>query len=227
MTGEKNFLIRSFQNKKGSPPDEPSPSSKLQKITGMESINLNNYVEKNYQKWLDYANFYADKNGLTGMGEEILQFVFDVVLVDMDRQRVLKLLNSKYGNYNELHTYILGMIKISAYSPRSDFRRKVINGSHIDYNVDFRKLKIPDEEFNPDIPDRSEEIFSQFQWVRNELETLEVSTLHKDVFRFKFFCGNPLSEWPGPEPKEKIYKIYNQVRDLLKERVETNQLQVS
>jgi len=193
----------------------------------METLNLNDYIEKNYKKLLDYSSFYADKNNLTGMGQEILQFVLEIVLVDMDRQRVLKLLNTKYGNYNELHTYIMGMIKINAFSPRSDFRRKVINGAHIDYNVDFRKLKIPDEPYNPDIPDRSDVIFSQFETVRNELDALKVSDFEKDVFRWKFFLGNRISEWPGPESEGRLYKAYNLVLDFLKKQISVKQLQFS
>jgi len=193
----------------------------------METLNLNDYIEKNYKKFLEYSNFYADKNNLTGMGQEILQFVLEIVLVDMDRERVLKLLNAKYGDYNELHAYILGMIKINAYSPRSDFRRKVINGAYIDYNVDFRKLKIPDETYNPDIPDRSDVIFVQFETVRNELDALKVSDFEKDVFRWKFFLGNPMSEWPGPESEGRLYKAYNLVLDFLKEQISVKQLQFS
>ena len=193
----------------------------------MENLNLNNYIERNYCKFLEFANFHAAKNKLDGMGSELLQFVFEIVLVDMDRQRVLKLLNTKYGNFNELHAYIMGMIKINAYSPRSDFRRKVINGAYIDYNVDFRKLKIPDETYNPDIPDRSDVIFAQFETVRNELEALEVSDFEKDVFRWKFFLGNHISEWPGPESESKLYKTYNLVLDFLKKQISMKQLQFS
>lgn len=188
---------------------------------------MNNYLEKNYQKFLDYSNFQADNNNLTGMGPEILQFVLEIVFCDMDRNRVMKLLNSKYGNYNELHTYIMGMIKINAYSPRSDFRRKIIDGKHIDCNANVFKLKILDEVFDADIPDRSEVIFSEFEQVRNELEALDLSEFEKEVFRWRFFYDENISDWPGPEPKSKIYKTYNHVLGFLKDRIASKQLQFS
>ncbi|MGD9931767.1 MAG: hypothetical protein AB7U05_17235 [Mangrovibacterium sp.] len=192
----------------------------------MESLTLNNYFEKNYKKLLDYANFHADKNGLTGMGEDILSFVLEIVLANMDRNRVLRLLQSKYGNYNELHTYIMGMIKINAYSSRSDFRRKILSNAKLDYSVNVGRLKIMDVTHDPE-QDLAGDIFARIQRVRNELEALEVSDLEKDVFKFKFFYGHNLSEWDGPEPKSKVYKIYNRVIDILKDRIVPNQLQLS
>lgn len=197
---------------------------KFNRIADIMGNLLNVYLEKNYQKFLDYSNFHADKNNLTGMGQEMLQFVLEIVLVDMDRQRVITLLNSKYGNYNELHTYIMGMIKINAYSPRSDFRRKVIDCKYINDKVDFRKLRMIDDVYDMDIPDRADEIFSQFEMVRNELAALEISELDKEIFRWRFFYGNTISEWPGAEPKSKLYSTYNRVLGILKERITANQL---
>jgi hypothetical protein len=190
----------------------------------MDTVSLNSYIENNYQKFLDHANFQADKYGYTGMGEEILQFVFEIVLVDMDREKVMNLLASKYGDYNELHAYIMGMIKINAYSPRSDFRRKIIDRKYIDDNVDFRRLRIVDEIYDPDILDRADEIFSQFEIVRNELAALDISDFEKEVFKWRFFYDNNISEWPGPEPKSKLYVTYNRVLDILKERIAAKQL---
>jgi len=181
------------------------------------SLDLNDYIEKNYGKFLDYANFHAEKNGLTGSGEEILQFVLEIVLVDMDRSKVLSMLNKKYGNYNELHAYILGMIKINAFSPRSDFRRKIINGSNIDININVQRLKIADDPIEEE--DRSERIFNQITSVRLQLQQLDIPESDKEIFRFKFLCGNHLSQWPGPEPKERIYKVYNQVLAAIKKKL--------
>lgn len=192
------------------------------------SFELNDYIERNYQKFLDYAKFHADRNNLTGMGEDLLQFVLEIILVDMDRKKVLSLLLKKYGNYNELHTYILGAIKINAFSPRSDFRRKVVNKLPIDRNSNIKRLNIECEIFDPDEIDPETKTLIRFNRIRTELELLDISDTAKDVFRWKFILGNNISEWPGPEPKSKLYAMYNHVVDAIRDRVNSkNQLQLS
>lgn len=189
------------------------------------SLELSQYIKDNYRKFLDYAKFHADKNNLSGMGEELLQFVLEIVFADIDRPKVEKLLNTRYGNYNELHTYILGMIKINAFSPRSDFRRKILNRLPIDHKVNFRRLDIECSDYSD--YDYASDVLTKFERIRIELDKADIPDLAKDIFRWKFICGNQISEWPGMEPKSKLYKMYNVAVAAIKEKVNRQKAEIN
>ncbi|GET19877.1 hypothetical protein [Prolixibacter denitrificans] len=180
----------------------------------MTDKDLDQYIEKNYRKFLDYANFHASRNGLTNLGSELLNFVLEIVLGDMDRGKVLDLLGRKYGNYNELHTYILGMIKINAFSPRSDFHRKVLNRLPIDDNVNVSHLLLTDEtEMQRDI---SGDVVREM----NVLRLLSSRVLNDEelrLFNQKYIKMDHLSNLEGKQ--EVMYKIMNGADEKLKAMV--------
>lgn len=182
----------------------------------MTNQDLNKYIEKHYKKFLDYANFHASRNGLTNCGPELLNYVLEVALVDMDREKVLSLLNKKYGNYNELHTYILGMIKINAFSPRSDFHRKVLNRLPIDDNIEVSHLKLLDDDVDGQHQNDSDTMAMRMRFLREVSERV-LTADELRVFNHKYLNGEYLSLLDGRE--EVKYKAMNHAESKLRTMV--------
>lgn len=173
----------------------------------MASEALNKYIEKRYDRWLDYAKYHCSLAGMTGEAIDVLNEVM-CMLLQKDPDYISRLMNSKQGKYTELDFYILQMIKLNVTSDTSPYRHKY-KPIPADDNVDWRRLNIIDNQ--EEEPDKNEYIRDRLQEVREILDSLEISENAIRIFTWKFFAGESFADWPGPESKKELYEIYKRV----------------
>lgn len=175
---------------------------------------LNEYIEKRYERWLDYAKYHCSLSGMIGEEIDILNEVL-AMLLEKPEPYLLRLLESKQGKYTELDFYILQMIKLNVTSDTSPYRHKY-RSIPKDENIDWRRLNIPDEVEEEE--DRSGYILERFQEVREIIKELRLSDKALRIFTWKFFAGESFSDWPGPENKKELYRIYKNVLEAILEK---------
>ena len=137
----------------------------------MASEALNKYIEKRYDRWLDYAKYHCS---LAGMSSEAIDVLNEVMcmLLQKPLEHLSRLMEAKQGKYTELDWYILQMIKLNVTSDTSPYRHKY-KPIPVDENVDWRRLNIIDEP--DDSIDRTEYIRERMQDIRDMVDLLELS----------------------------------------------------
>lgn len=179
---------------------------------------INKYISERYDRWLDYARYHCSHANMDDEAIDVLNEVLAMLIekCESNESHILKLYDSKKGQYRELDFFVLQMIKLNIQSPTSPYRHKyrpVLSDS----NVDISRLDIIEEE---DLEqDRSGEILQKMQQVRSIFDNLQLSEKAKRVFSWKFFEGNSFSEWEGSEDKKDLYDIYNGVLELIKNKL--------
>lgn len=181
----------------------------------MASEALNKYIEKRYDRWLDYAKYHCS---LAGMNDEAIDVLNEVMCMLLQKapEYLSRLMESKQGKYTELDFYILQMIKLNVTSDTSPYRHKY-KPIPVDENIDWRRLNIIDEP--DDGMDRSEYIREHMQDVRDMIDQLGLAEKAKRIFAWKFFAGESFVDWPGPESKKELYTIYKSVIKAIKDKV--------
>ena len=132
----------------------------------MASEALNKYIEKRYDRWLDYAKYHCSLAGMTDEAIDVLNEVM-CMLLQKPLEHLSRLMEAKQGKYTELDFYILQMIKLNVTSDTSPYRHKY-KPIPVDENVDWRRLNIIDEP--DDSPDRTEYIRERMQDIRNIID---------------------------------------------------------
>lgn len=184
---------------------------------------INKYISERYERWLDYSRYHCTHAAMDNEAIDVLNEVL-IMLIEKcktESDRILKLYNSKKGQYRELDFFVLQMIKLNIQSPTSPYRHKY-KAIPVDANVDFQRLDLIDEEDSEQ--DRAGEILDQVQKVRDVFDNLQLSEKAKRVFSWKFFEGNRFSEWEGLEDKKDLYDIYNGVLELIKNKLNNREL---
>lgn len=173
----------------------------------MANEALKKYIEERYKGWLDYAKY---QTSLAGIGDEARDVLNEVLamLLEKPEAKTERMLGSTQGEYTELDSYILRMIKLNATSDTSPYRHKY-KSLPVDDNVDWRRLNVIDE--SEDEYDNATYIGEKIQIVRKILEELHLSEQSIRIFSWKFFAGESFSDWPGPEGKKELYTIYKNV----------------
>lgn len=173
----------------------------------MASEALNKYIEKRYDRWLDYAKYHCS---LAGMSSEAIDVLNEVMcmLLQKPLEHLSRLMEAKQGKYTELDWYILQMIKLNVTSDTSPYRHKY-KPIPVDENVDWRRLNIIDEP--DDSIDRTEYIRERMQDIRDMVDLLWLSEKAKRIFAWKFFAGESFADWPGPESRKELYETYKSV----------------
>ena len=173
----------------------------------MASEAVNKYIEKRYDRWLDYAKYHTP---LAGIGDEARDVLNEVLamLLEKPEAETERMLGSKQGKYIELDFYILQMIKLNATSDTSPYRHKY-KPIPVDGNVDWCRLNIVDEEEEEE--DRKEYVLDRFHEVWQIMESLGLSEKTVKVFTWKFFARESFADWPGKEGKKELYRIYKDV----------------
>ena len=77
----------------------------------MASEALNKYIEKRYDRWLDYAKYHCSLAGMTDEAIDVLNEVM-CMLLQKPPEHLSRLMEAKKGKYTELDFYILQMIKL-------------------------------------------------------------------------------------------------------------------
>ena len=179
---------------------------------------INKYISERYDRWLDYAIYHCSHANMEDEAIDVLNEVLAMLIekCESNEAHILKLYDSKKGQYRELDFFVLQMIKLNIQSPTSPYRHKY-KSIPVDANIDFQRLDLIDDEDSEQ--DRSGDIFNQVQKVRSIFENLQLSEIAKRVFSWKFFEGNSFSEWEGSEDKKDLYDIYNGVLELIKNKL--------
>lgn len=186
----------------------------------MASKALKEYINRRYERWLDYSRFHCSLTGMQGEETDVLNEVL-AMLLEKPSEFVDRLLNAKKGRYTELDFYILQMIKLNSTSDTSPYRHKY-KAIPTDQNVDFARLDILDDDDEIDEHDGSEYICKRMQDIRDILENLGVTDLAKKVFIWKFFDGESFSDWPGPENNKELSQIYRSVMRTIEDKIKGN-----
>ncbi|HCY40454.1 MAG TPA: hypothetical protein DHV48_03735 [Prolixibacteraceae bacterium] len=184
----------------------------------MANREINEYINRKYYRWLDYACYHCNHAGISDEANDVLNEVV-IALIEKDESKLIKMLHTKKGQYTELDFYILRMIKLNVYSPTSPYQNKF---KHIPANsvVDYRKLNIEDCEYEE--TDRPAEILAQFNQVRAIFNDLCLCEKARNVFEHRFFNDRSFSEWKGPESKKELYEIYKKTVKLIRMKINKN-----
>lgn len=187
----------------------------------MKGEVINEYITKKYSQWLDYTQYHCSRHGMEDEAIDVLNEVLFMFLqkFQSDQDLIIKLYEKKKDNYRELDFFILKMIKLNVYSETSPYRYKY-KSVPVDRNVDFQILNMidePDEEI-----DDAGNILNQMHKIREVLDELHLSDKAKEIFSFKFFQGESLSDWKGKEDRKHVRHTYNQVLKLIKNKIKNN-----
>lgn len=182
----------------------------------MANIEIKNYITKRYDRWLDYAKYHCKQAKTPDDAIEILNEVL-LSLLQKDTEQLSGLLHREKDNYTELDWFVIRMINLNIKSPTSPFQRKT-SREHIDDNTDPCLLQIEDQTADQtDIPAKT---LMQMTLVRDTLASLPVPDPEKQIFSFRFFCGEPYRNWPGEESPRKLYSTYHKIETLIKEKLQ-------
>lgn len=180
----------------------------------MASETLNKYIEKRYDRWMDYAKYHC---GLAGIPDEAADVLNEVLcmLLQKPEQLLDRLIGMKRNGYTELDFFVLKMIKLNSSSPTSPYQSRY-RSIPVDDNVDYTRLDIEDlfEEQQD-----GNQLVDQFHQVREAFDYLELSPLASRVFEFHFFQDQQFSDWEGPETLKQLYEIYNGVQELIRKKI--------
>ena len=184
------------------------------------SSKINEYVNKRYDKWLDYAKYHCIVAGMKGEENDVLNEIL-LSLLQKDEKFLLTLLERKKDNYTELDWFVIKMINRNITSPSSPYKQKRIC-RNIDRNIDYVKLNIKDEE--DEESDKAGITCERMDKVREVIEELALSPRAKQIFYFRFFCGENFKNWQGGESLVKLYNVYNNVTELVKQKINQKSL---
>lgn len=161
---------------------------------------LHVYITQAYRRWVDYARHYIQRSKLPIEASEVVDEVL-CALLERDVERLERMLGVPAKGGTELDFFIMRIIKTSIYSPRSPFRYQ--RGQHCTGRL---KYDVPMAETESD---SGHDEVCTLVW--QMLPALDATELEKRVFIWKFFDGNPISKWPGPENKRMLYRAYNRI----------------
>lgn len=184
---------------------------------------IHKYISTRYDRWLDYAKYHCSHYGMDEESIDVLNEVLVMLLekLNTNEEYIIKLYDSKKGEYRELDFYILQMIKLNITSETSPYRHKY-KSLPIDENTDFQLIDIIDHV--EDETDKAGYLLEQMHVVREIFDTLNLSAEARKIFSYKFFEGEQFSNWPGTEDKKYLYSIYNGVVRLIKNKLNGSEL---
>lgn len=173
----------------------------------MASENVNKYIEKRYDRWLDYAKYICSLSSMSGEEIDVLNEVLITILEKADAETD-RMLETKRGKYTELDYYIIGSIKLNATSDTAPYRHKY-KSLPIDDNVEWCRLNIVDrDEGEGEGENKEQYVLGRFREVREIIKSLGLSEKATKIFTWKFFAGESFSDWPGKESKKELYAVY-------------------
>lgn len=172
---------------------------------------IENYITKRYERWLDYSSYHC---GLAGIEDEAIDLLNEVMLMLLTKphQELERLYQAKKGQYRELDFFVLRMIKLNATSTTAPYRNKN-KPIPKDSNTDYTKLDIIDEPDN-DI-DRAVLVLWHLRIVRFIFDRLELSEFDRAVFEFHFFQDGQFKDWPRIDTLKSLYSSYSYTRALI------------
>lgn len=181
----------------------------------MANSKINNYVARRYNQWLDYARYHCRKAGRSDEAEDVLNEVLLSVLCK-EESKLSGMIDRKSGEYTEFDWFVLRSLRTNICCPTSPYRQKADRIS-IDRSVLVERLEIAD--VSSEEEDQPGEILEQMNQVRSALNTLQLDQRVKQIFHFRFFAGESFKNWTGKENLKKLYGTYNEVLEMVRQRV--------
>lgn len=170
----------------------------------MEIDIINSYITIRYDRWLDYSKYHCSLACIPDEAVDVLNEVL-AMLLEKETAYLLRLYESRKGDYRELDFYVLQMIKLNITSDTSPYRHKY-KPIPVDENVNWQLLDIEDE--TDQERDKADTTLREMRLIRYIFERLELTELERQVFAFRFFAGESFSKWPGPENDKALYQAY-------------------
>ena len=170
---------------------------------------IQKYINKRYDRWLDYSEYHCEKAGLKGEAGDVLNVVL-LSLIQKDENSLLELFRRKKGQYSELDFYVLRMLKFNCVSDTAPYRAKN-KPMPVDANVDPFKLDLIDEQsVSPDLPG---EYLEKYQTVCRIAERLDLDKTEKEVFQHAFILGEPIADMiEYSKMKKELYNYYKAIK---------------
>jgi hypothetical protein len=179
---------------------------------------INNYITKRYERWLDYSKYKCSKAELHGQEYDVLDEVL-LNILKKDEQFLLKLINTKKVQkgveYSEFDFFLLRAIDLNVNSETSPYRHK--NKPIPRANVEVSRLKILD--LQEEETDHAGYVLDRMHQIRNVIDEMGFSEKAMAIFEFKFFNDEKFGDWPGPETKRELYCIYSRITKILNAKI--------
>ncbi|WP_321519501.1 hypothetical protein [uncultured Bacteroides sp.] len=173
---------------------------------------INNYITKRYERWLDYSKFQCTRKGILDEAIDVLNEVL-LSLLEKDESKLIEMYNKKKNGYTELDFFILRMINLNANSPTSPYQNKY-KYIPADDNVDYTCLEILDAQ--EDQIDSAGIVLEKMHLLRFIFDRLELSQTERAIFEYKFFEEYTIADLTVFDAQKKLYDAYNYVEDLIK-----------
>lgn len=181
----------------------------------MLSKEIEKYIGKRYERWLDYARYHCGLCGIVDESEDVLNEVV-LSLLKKSETKLEVLFASKKGQYTELDFYVLRMIKLNASSPTSPYQSKY-KAIPVDVNVDYSRLEI--EDCCEEQTDRSGYVLEKMHELRTIILELGFSEKAMALFEFRFFQDGAFKDWDGDESIKELYDQYSKIMDVVKRKI--------
>lgn len=180
----------------------------------MANIRINEFINKRYESWLDYATYHASRAGISELAGDLLQEVI-IMLLEKDEAFLIELMEREKGEYREMDFYVLKLIKTNAHSPTSPFRYKE-QKQKIDRNTQPERLELFDED-GDNIGYEAE--LSRVEDVKKAIDECFIDGEAKQVFEHRFFNGGDLGEYESRKTKKELHSLYLKTLRLVRDRI--------
>lgn len=179
---------------------------------------INKYIEKRYNSWLEYSRHQCSCVGMQGEEVDLLNEVMDTLL----RKSETKLQGlfaakkiQKDKEYTDLDFFVLRMIKRNCYSETAPYKAK--NKPIPRANTDLSRIKVAD--VSEEETDHAGYVFEKMSEIRKLIESMGFSDKAMAIFEYRFFEDGSVKDWPGTEKPKEIYSIYSRIMKLLKKKI--------
>lgn len=165
---------------------------------------LNQYISRRYDSWLDYATYHCERSRLPLEPIEVLNDVL-CSLMQGCPERIEKLYRERHKDLTSLDYFVLRVIRINIHSPRS--RTRYRKGQYCTHSVDWAVVA-PSEQPACEEQDHTEEVLPM---IRQLLSAMDIPERDKRIFAWRFFDGRSFEAWPGPERPRALQRIFRRV----------------
>lgn len=168
----------------------------------MASRKVNDYINKRYDRWLDYAKYHCEQAAMRDEYADVLNEVLYMLLQKNDAY-LDQLYDAERGTNRELDYYVLKMIRLNIQSPTSPYQH-AYKRIPVDRERDINSVDIEDEYCEDEMN------HSNVEMLVYVIKSLNLSDLERGIIQHKVVERKKLSDWGGREKKHLIYKTYNQ-----------------
>jgi len=179
---------------------------------------INNYIGKRYESWLDYSNYHCAKAGMEDESIDVLNEVI-LCLLQKSETKLQGLLDAKKTQngkeFTELDFYVLRSLKSNIYSDTAPYRFK--NKPIPKANKNLNRLNIAD--VVEDETDHSGYVLDRMHEIRELIESMGFSDKAMAIFEYRFFEDGSVNDCPNLGRPKEIYRTYGRIMKLLKKKI--------